>query len=91
MSYKIKTLIVDDEPLAIVALRSILEEVHDIQIIGESANGFEALKLIQEQEVDLVFLDIQMPKLDGFDVIELTEDMSSHYRVIAEFVKVLEN
>jgi two-component system LytT family response regulator len=66
-----KVLIVDDEPLARESLSMALSEFEDIEIIGECADGFEAVKLINELKPDLVFLDIQMPKLDGFDVLEL--------------------
>jgi len=64
-------LIVDDEPLARQALREVLLQCEDIEIIGECSNGFEAVKMVGQKKPDLIFLDIQMPKLDGFDVIEL--------------------
>jgi len=67
-------LIVDDEPLARDALKTALTQCEGIDIIGECHNGFEALKVVGRQKPDLVFLDIQMPKLDGFDVIELLGD-----------------
>lgn len=66
-----KTLIVDDEHLARRVLREYLSAYPDIEIVGECANGFEAVKAIAECAPDLVFLDIQMPKLDGFEVVEL--------------------
>jgi two-component system LytT family response regulator len=66
-----RVLIVDDEHLARAVLREYLGEFPDIEILGECANGFEAVKAITEQAPDLVFLDIQMPKLDGFEVAEL--------------------
>ncbi|GAB3465715.1 LytTR family DNA-binding domain-containing protein [Massilia terrae] len=66
-----RVLIVDDEHLARAVLREYLNDVPDIEIVGECANGFEAVKAITEQAPDLVFLDIQMPKLDGFEVAEL--------------------
>jgi two-component system, LytTR family, response regulator len=52
-------------------LREYLEALPDIEILGECANGFEAVKAIAERNPDLVFLDVQMPKLDGFEVLEL--------------------
>lgn len=67
-------LIVDDEPLAREALALALAEFKDIQVSGECSNGFEAVKAINVSKPDIVFLDIQMPKLDGFDVLELLGD-----------------
>ncbi|MFC0252428.1 LytR/AlgR family response regulator transcription factor [Massilia consociata] len=66
-----RVLIVDDEHLARALLREYLERHPDVEIVGECANGFEAVKAIGELAPDLVFLDIQMPKLDGFEVVEL--------------------
>lgn len=66
-----RVLIVDDEHLARALLREFLGAHPDIEIVGECANGFEAVKAIGELDPDLVFLDIQMPKLDGFEVVEL--------------------
>lgn len=66
-----RTLIVDDEHLARAVLREYLALHPDVEIVGECANGFEAVKAIAEHAPDLVFLDIQMPKLDGFEVVEL--------------------
>jgi two-component system LytT family response regulator len=67
---KIRTLIVDDEALARDRLRQLLEAEAEIEIIGECADGCEAVAAIQEASPDLVFLDIQMPELDGFGVLE---------------------
>ncbi len=67
----IRTLIVDDEDLARHLLREYLRGENDIEIVGECANGFDAVKLISECRPDLLFLDVQMPKLDGFEVLEL--------------------
>jgi len=66
-----RILIVDDEMLARGVVREYLAEHADVEIVGECANGFEAVKAITELSPDLVFLDIQMPKLDGFEVAEL--------------------
>lgn len=63
--------IVDDEELARSLLRQYLESSADIDIVAECANGFEAVKAISEHKPDLVFLDVQMPKLDGFEVLQL--------------------
>jgi two-component system LytT family response regulator len=66
-----RVIIVDDELLARAVLREHLAEQPGVEIVGECANGFEAVKAIAELAPDLVFLDIQMPKLDGFEVVEL--------------------
>jgi two-component system, LytTR family, response regulator len=68
---RIRTLIVDDEDLARQVLREFLSSHSEIEIVAECANGFEAVKSVAERKPDLVFLDIQMPKLDGFEVLEL--------------------
>ena len=72
MNRSIKAIIVDDEMLARESLVETLTSFPEIKIIGECCNGFEAIGMIREEKPDLVFLDIQMPKLDGFDVIELS-------------------
>src|ERR1041385_1255128 len=72
MSGKIKTLIVDDEPLARRNLRLLLAKDPQIEILDECRNGGEAVKAINALSPDLVFLDIQMPEMDGFDVLERT-------------------
>jgi two-component system LytT family response regulator len=69
MRQKIRTLIVDDEPIARAGLRTLLAAHPDFEIAGECSNGREAIKAIRERVIDLVFLDVQMPGLDGFDVI----------------------
>lgn len=73
MSEKLKTLIIEDEELARNLLRSYLKDQNDIEIIGECENGFEGVKSINEKKPDLVFLDIQMPKITGFEMIELLD------------------
>ena len=64
-------MIVDDEELARRLLREMLCEHSEIEIVAECANGFEAVKAAAERKPDLMFLDVQMPKLDGFEVLEL--------------------
>ncbi|MFC2160431.1 LytR/AlgR family response regulator transcription factor [Acidobacteriota bacterium] len=71
---KRRVLIVDDEPLARKAMVLALKVFPEIEIIGECADGFEAVKVINKKNPDVVFLDIQMPKLDGFDVLDLLEN-----------------
>ena len=66
----LKTLIVDDESLARRGLVHRLKNIEDIEIVGEARNGREALKLIEEKKPDLVFLDIQMPGVSGFEVVQ---------------------
>lgn len=65
-----KTLIVDDEPIARQVLREELEQMDDIEIVGEAADGAAAVTAIRELSPELVFLDLQMPGLSGFDVIK---------------------
>ncbi|MEJ2053445.1 MAG: LytTR family transcriptional regulator DNA-binding domain-containing protein [Calditrichaceae bacterium] len=67
----IRALIVDDEELARESLKLALKKFDQIIIIDECANGFEAIKSVQENQPDVIFLDIQMPKINGFDVVEL--------------------
>lgn len=69
----IKVLIVDDEPHAREILAEYLADYPQFTIVGQCANGYEAVKAVAEREPDLVFLDIQMPKLDGFEVLELLD------------------
>ena len=68
---RMSVVIVDDEELARSLLREYVESSADVEIVAECANGFEAVKAIAEHQPDLVFLDVQMPKLDGFEVLQL--------------------
>ena len=70
MTRPIRALVVDDEPLARQRLRQLLGHEPDVEILGECANGREAVDAILEQAPDLVFLDVQMPELGGFGVVE---------------------
>ncbi len=72
-SKSISAVIVDDETLAREVLREHVSAHPEITVVGECANGFDAVKVITELKPDLVFLDIQMPKLNGFEVLELVE------------------
>jgi two-component system LytT family response regulator len=67
---KIRALIADDEPLAREWVRSAVAEDPDLEVIGEAGDGFEAAESIRRLKPDLVFLDVQMPGLDGFGVLE---------------------
>ena len=66
-----RAVIVDDEKLARSLLKEYLRDHADIEIVAECANGVEAVKAVAELKPDLIFLDIQMPRLDGFEVLEL--------------------
>ena len=65
-----RAVIVDDEPLARRRIGDLLEQVGDIDVIAECANGQEAIEAIEKSPPDILFLDIQMPELDGFDVLQ---------------------
>jgi len=73
LSAKIRTLIVDDEPLARERIRQLLHKEPDIEILGECADGRDAVAAIDKYKPDLVFLDVQMPELDGFGVLDQLE------------------
>ncbi len=67
---KISTIIADDEPLARERVRSLLEEEADVEVVAECADGAQTLKETQKRLPDLLFLDVQMPRLNGFEVLE---------------------
>jgi two-component system LytT family response regulator len=67
----LRVIVVDDEPLARAVMREYLEAHPDVALVAECSNGFEAVKAVNDLLPDLVFLDVQMPKLDGFEVLEL--------------------
>ena len=69
----IKVLIIDDEDFAREVIKEYLEDISEIEIIGELSDGFSGLKAINELNPDLVFLDVQMPKLSGFELLEVLE------------------
>src|SRR5215510_14334842 len=70
MSVRIRTLVVDDEPLARERTRKLLEKAKDVEVVGECSNGTEAVESIGKLQPDLVLLDVQMPELDGFGVLD---------------------
>ncbi len=67
---KIRTLVVDDEPIARERILALLQQENDVEVIGQCADGAQAVSAIQQQSPDLVFLDVQMPGCDGFGVIQ---------------------
>jgi len=74
MEKKIRTLIIDDEKLARDIVKNYLGKYPFIELLGECSNGFDAIKMINELSPDLIFLDIQMPKLTGFEMLEIIDN-----------------
>ncbi len=70
----IKVILIDDEPLARSIVREYLQSYSEIQIVEECNDGFEGVKSIAKHQPDLIFLDIQMPKINGFEMLELVEN-----------------
>jgi two-component system LytT family response regulator len=71
---KIRAIIIEDEELGRLLIKNYLKEQTEVEIIAECENGFEGIKAIQELKPNLVFLDIQMPKLNGFEMIEILDE-----------------
>ncbi len=71
----VKTILIDDESLAREVVKHYLKDFPDIEVVAECADGFEALKAIAIHKPDLIFLDVQMPKINGFEVLELLEEV----------------
>lgn len=69
-----KVILIDDEPLARQLVRSYLQPHTNMTIVAECGDGFEGFKAIQEHQPDLIFLDIQMPRLNGFEMLELLDE-----------------
>jgi two-component system LytT family response regulator len=69
-----KVIVIDDEPLARMIVKEYLQKYTQFKIVEECVNGFEGLKAIQKHSPDLIFLDVQMPKINGFEMLELVED-----------------
>ena len=80
---RIRTLIVDDEQIARSRIRKLLDSDPDIDLIAECGNGTEAVSIIKEKRPDLVFLDIQMPDLDGFGVINKLDPNNAPFIIFA--------
>ncbi len=68
-----KVIIIDDEPLARSIVKEYLQKQPQLQLVAECSDGFEGVKAIQQHQPDLIFLDIQMPKINGFEMLELLE------------------
>src|SRR6476659_8274288 len=73
----IKAIIIDDEPLARMVIKEFLQDSSDIEVIQECNDGFEGVKAIMQHKPHLIFLDIQMPKINGFEMLELLEEKPS--------------
>jgi two-component system LytT family response regulator len=71
----IKAVIIDDEPLAREIVKEYLQSFPQVQLMHECGDGFEGLKAIQQQQPDIIFLDVQMPKINGFEMLELVEEL----------------
>jgi len=69
-----KVIIIDDEPLARSIVKEYLQSYADVDVVAECSDGFEGMKAINQHEPDLIFLDIQMPKINGFEMLELIEN-----------------
>jgi two-component system LytT family response regulator len=74
MKTKYKVVIIDDEPPARNIIKKYLEAIPDFEVLEECSNGFEGVKIINEIKPDLIFLDIQMPKISGFEMLELLDE-----------------
>ena len=70
MNQKIKCIIVDDEPLAITVLKEFLEKVPQLELVNTCADAIQAFQVLSQEKIDLVFLDIEMPGLNGIDFIK---------------------
>lgn len=68
-----RIVIIDDEPLARDLIKSFLQDFPQMEIVGECSDGFQGLKAIQDTKPDMVFLDVQMPKITGFEMLELMD------------------
>jgi len=73
----IKTILIDDEPLARTIVREYLQSFPEVEIVAECNDGFEGVKAITQHKPALIFLDIQMPKINGFEMLELLENPPS--------------
>ena len=72
-----KVIIIDDEPLARSIIAEFLKQHKDLEVVDECNNGYEGLKSIEQHQPDLIFLDIQMPKINGFEMLEIVDEEPS--------------
>lgn len=72
-----KVILIDDEPLARQLVRALLKPYEQIEVVAECGDGFEGFKAVQQHEPDLIFLDVQMPRVNGFEMLELLESPPS--------------
>lgn len=72
-----KVILIDDEPLARQLVRALLKPYNETEIVAECGDGFEGFKAIQQYEPDLIFLDVQMPRVNGFEMLELLDNPPS--------------
>ena len=73
----IKAILIDDEPLACEVIKTYLKYFDDLEVVQVCHDGFEGVKAIQQHQPDLIFLDIQMPKINGFEMLELLDNKPS--------------
>ena len=69
-----KVILIDDEPLARQLIKGLLQAYPQVEVVAECGDGFEGFKAIQEHNPDLVFLDVQMPRVNGFEMLELVDE-----------------
>ncbi len=79
----IKVLIVDDHALVRMGIRRLLEDTHDISVMGEAQNGEEALAMVKSHRPDVILLDMKMPGIDGWEVIRRLKNSSAKSKIIA--------
>ena len=72
-----KTILIDDEPLARELIKALLRHYPGVEVVAECSDGFEGFKAIQQHEPNLIFLDVQMPRVNGFEMLELLENPPS--------------
>jgi len=72
-----KAILIDDEPLARQLVRALLKPYNDVEVVAECGDGFEGFKTVQQYEPDLIFLDVQMPRVNGFEMLELLDSPPS--------------
>jgi len=70
-----KAVIIDDEPLARSVVKEYLQSHPEIEVMQECSDGFEGMKAIQQYQPDIIFLDIQMPKINGFEMLDLIDNL----------------